>query len=44
MRVSCEIKVKKGGQMIKHIRWKGCEEVGVKKKQGDDGIVSKTMK
>ena len=42
MREMCEIKCKKGGQMIKHSRWKGCEGVGLKiKKQEDDGIVSK---
>ena len=30
MRGRCGIKVNKGGQMIKHSRWKGCEGVGVK--------------
>ena len=44
MRVKCGIKFKKGGQMIKYSRWKECEGVGVKKKQEDDGMVSKTMK
>ena len=45
MRGRCGIKCDKGGQMIKHSRWKGCEGVVVKrKKQEDDGIVSKTMK
>ena len=34
-------KFKKGGQMIKYSRWKGCEGVGVKIKQEDDGMVSK---
>ena len=32
MRGRCGIKCKKGGQMIKHSRWKGCEGVGVKNK------------
>ena len=44
MRGRCGIKVSKGGQMIKHSRWKGTDGVGVKiKEQEDDGIVSKTM-
>ena len=30
MRGRCEIKFKKGGQMIKYSRWKGCEGVEVK--------------
>ena len=30
MRGRCGLKVKKGGQMIKYSRWKGCEGVGVK--------------
>ena len=33
MRGRCWIKINKGGQMIKYSRWKGCDEVGVKKKQ-----------
>ena len=32
MRGRCGIKCKKGGQMIKYSRWKGCEGVGVKRK------------
>ena len=30
MRGKDGIKIKKGGQMIKYSRWKGCEGVGVK--------------
>ena len=44
MRGRCGIKINKGGQMIEHSRWKGCEGFGRKIKQEDDGIVSKTMK
>ena len=44
MRGRCGIKFKKGGQMIKYSRWKGCERVGVKRKQEDDGMVTKIMK
>ena len=45
MKGRCGIKINKGRQMIKQSRWKGWEIVGVKrKKQEDDGFVSKTMK
>ena len=42
IRGRCEIKCKKGGQVIKYSRWKGCEGVGVKiKTRRDDGLASK---
>ena len=42
MRERCGIKRKKGGQMIKYSRWKGCEGVKVKfKEQENDRMVSK---
>ena len=34
MRGRCGLKIKKGGQMIKHSRWKGCKRVVAKVERG----------
>ena len=44
MLIGCEVKTDQTVESIENTRWKGCERVVGKKKQEDDGIVSKTMK